>query len=269
MGRGTTTACICLLALLVPAFASPNGVASRDPVSISALAPADEYFGRQKLSPFVIRHRIFALKDDLHHARMHPYAITHDAQLVEEALHDWSGRFPQDPWLPATAWNLATLYEELPGTDAQTLALAALQFVRDHFADTQYADYASRDLSRGVGVRPWPRWAGSSALPSASPSPMAAETPDSAPSLVDAIRAQRDSAAAQAIESRYWALSKNGTDPAYARAAWEMAVLYERLPGEDSRKRAIRFLALLVDRYPSLVYGRWALRDLERGLSVR
>lgn len=268
---------------------------------MSALAPADEYFGRLKLSPFGIRHKIFSLKDDLHHARANPDSIQHDALLTEDALHDWFTHYPADPWLPATAWNLATLYEELPGTAAQSYAIAELHFVQDSFSETPYAQYAANDLSRGVGVRPWPHWAGAvptaapaapaaphsaspspqSASPSphsASPSPQSAspsstpfavQTPGDPNSLVAAIRAQNDVQAAQTLEKRYWTLSKNGTDPAYARSAWEFAALYERLPGEDSRKRAIRFLALLVDRYPDLVYGRWALRDLERGIGTR
>jgi hypothetical protein len=95
-----------------------------------------------------------------------------------------------------------------------------------------------------------------------------AETPNDASSLVASILAQSDAHGANTLEARYWALSKGGADPSYARAAWQLAALYERLPGEDSRKRAIRFLALLVDRYEDSVYGRWALRDLERGVGA-
>jgi hypothetical protein len=275
MARAQTIAAVCWIALLVLGFVSANGVASRDPVSFSALAPADEYFGREKISPIGIRHKIYTLKYDLHHGRAHPDSIEHDAQLIEDALKDWFTRFPQDPWLPATAWNLATLYEELPGSDAQNRAIAALHFIRDTFTNTQYAQYASKDLSRGVGVRPWPKWAQprvadtAVSASTAAPSPFVAETPNDPKSLVAAIMAQSETGGAQTLEKRYWTLSKNGTDVSYARAAWELAALYERLPGEDSRTRAIKFLALLVDRYSDLVYGRWALRDLKRGVGAR
>ena len=230
------------------------------------------------MSPLGIRHKIFTLKDNLHHARAHPDSIQHDAQLLEDSLRDWFGRFPQDPWLPATAWNLATLYEELPGSDAQSRAVSELHFIRDTFSGTPYAQYAARDLSRGVGVRPWPHWAGAAPAPaaattlpsaSAAPSPAVAETPNDEKSLVTAILAQKDVNSAVALEKRYWTLSDNGANQDYARAAWELAALYERLPGEDSRQHAVRLLALLVDRYSTLVYGRWALRDLERGVGSR
>ncbi len=261
------------------------------------MAPADEYFGRLKLSPFGIRHQIFSLKDDLHHARLQPDSIAHDASFTDDALHDWFARFPQDPWLPATAWNLATLYEELPGPDAQTKAIATLKFVRDSFTNTPYAVYASHDLSRGVGERPWPHWAHAQHVaqaappsPHASPSPHSSSTPHPSPtarkpeptqspfavhtpgdpaSLTAAIRAQSDLAAAETLEKRFWALSNNGNDAAYTRDAWELAALYERLPGEDARVHAIHMLAFLVDRYPNVVYGRWAMRDLERGVGAR
>jgi hypothetical protein len=288
MARGQKIAVIWSLALLVLGLVSANGAASRDPVSLSAIAPADEYFGRQKLSPIGIRHKIFSLKDDLHHARAHPDSIQREAQLLEDALHDWTTRFPQDPWLPSAAWNLATLYEELPGTDAQNHAVSALHFIVNAFAGSQYAQLASRDLTRGVGVRPWPHWAGPSPQPStttsastapspsaspqavsAQPSPVVAETPDDAKSLVGTILAQKDLSAAEAVEKRYWVLSKDGSDADYVRAAWELAALYERLPGEESRQHAIRMMALLVDRYPQAVYGRWAMRDLERGIGAR
>lgn len=268
MVRASVTAFTALLSLAVT-FLSADGAAIRGSVSLSALAPADEYFGRLKLSPFGIRHKVFSLKDDLHHARAKPDAVEHDAELVEDALRDWTARFPQDPWIAATAWNLATLYEELPGTGAQNRAVNALQFVRDHFATSVYAQYAARDLSRGVGVRPQPRWASASATPAPFATPAVAATPHDAASLVTAILVQHDLQAAITLESKYRTLSNGGADPAYARAAWELAALYQRLPGEEARQRAIKMLALLVDRYPDLVFGRWAMRDLERGVGVR
>jgi hypothetical protein len=269
MTKTITIASVVTLVLTLIAFtlSSSNGTAARGPVSVSDLAPADEYFGRVKVSPLGIRHKIFSLKDDLHHARSKPDSVQHDAESIEEALLDWIRRFPRDPWLPATAWNLATLYEELPGVEAQTHALAMLRLLRDRYADSAYGDDAARDLARGVGVRPWPKWAGAGADP---------RDPADAQSLVQSILAlsgapddQHRLAAAQTLEQVYWKLSGSGNDAAYARAAWELANAYQRLPGDDAQSRAIRLLALLVDRYSSLVYGRWAMRDLKRGIGVR
>src|SRR6185437_14409613 len=102
------------------------------------------------------------------------------ALLVQDALQDWSTRYPRDSWIPAALWNLATLYEELPGDHARTHALAVLEKVRDQYVGTDFATSAQRDLTRGIGVRPWPHWAGSpppSSSPSASPSPTSSSSP--------------------------------------------------------------------------------------------
>ena len=272
MARASLAATVSLLGTLLASTSSPsNGIASSDPVSLSELAPADDYFGHQKMSPLEIRHKVFSLKDDFHHARMRPDAVQHDAETVEDAIQDWTARFPHDTWIPSAAWGLATLYEELPGTDAHEHAIVMLQFVRDHFGTSSFAVVAVRDLARGVGVRPWPRWA---ATPSPSPLPTAVVAID-AESLVRAILAvqatpdPQHAVLATQLETRFWQLSRGGGDPEYTRAAWELASTFERLPGESSRTEAIRLLALLVDRYPTQIYGKWAMRDLERGVGSR
>jgi hypothetical protein len=241
-----------------------------------------------RLSPFGIRHMIFSLKDDFHHGRRKPDAVEHDALEVQDALQDWSTRYPRDSWIPAALWNLAVLYEELPGDDARTHAVAVLQKIRDRYAGTEFATNARRDLTRGIGVRPWPHWAGSpppssaasarasSALPSSSPSLAPSLAPSAIPtidasSLLLAITADKNLSSAQtlALESKFWSLSHGGNDPTYARCAWELAATFESLPGQTAQTHAIRLLALLVDRYPDVIYGRWAMRDLKRGVGSR
>lgn len=297
MTRASLPAAVSLIATLTAfAVSSSNGIASHDPASISALAPADEYFGRLKLSPLGIRHEVLTLKDDFHHARARPDVIEHKAEDVEDSIDDWATRFPQDTWIASAAWQLATLFEELPGKDAHEHAIVVLELVRDRFPDSVFADDAKRDLARGVGIRPWPHWAGPdpesvavapSSGASAKPQPQATSKPQSqrtaaptaAPadpqSLVSAILVLQNStdaahaAAVDQLEDRFWSLSHGGTDGAYERAAWELAATFERLPGTNSKAQAIRLLALLVDRYPGDIYGRWAMRDLSRGVGER
>jgi hypothetical protein len=78
-----------------------------------------------------------------------------------------------------------------------------------------------------------------------------------------------DTTQALALESRFWSLSRGGADASYTRCAWELASAYESLPGETAQTHAIRLLAFLVDRYPDVIYGRWAMRDLKRGVGLR
>ena len=251
----TTLFSVCLAAVIGTAqiFLSA-GTAFSGPASFSDLAPADEYFGREHMSPLAIRHRIFSLKDDLHHGRRQPGDVEHGAGSVQDALQDWSSRFPRDPWIASAAWNLATLYEELPGTGAQKSAVALLQFVRAQYSQTQFAAYAAHDLTRGVGVRPYPRSSAEALLQSILA--VQGATPEAMNALT-------------VLENQYWTQSANGNNASYVRCAWELAAAYERQYGEDARTRAVRLLALLVDRYPSQTYGGFALRDLKRGVGLR
>jgi hypothetical protein len=262
---------------------------------ISDLAPADQYFGHTHVSILELRHRTLALKDDLHKQRHRPSDIFHDASALTDAFFDWSTRFPKDPWLPRTGWELATLYEELPGSDARDSALQLLHFIADHFPSSPFAQQSQHDLARGVGVRPWPRWAGAPpkpvavarATPQATPRATARPMPSHAPivvaeatpdELVGALLDLKHTSSANAadtiakateFENRIRSSSQNDEDARFARAAWELATLYELLPGNDSRESAIKMLALIVDRYSQTRYAQMALDDLKRGVGER
>ncbi len=248
----------------------PSAAPSATPSAavVSDLAPADEYFGHVHISVVRMHHQVFALKDDVHHEREHPDAILRETDQINDAYFDWAHQFPKDRWLPRTGWELATLYEELPGSAARDRAIALLDFLRDGFKSSSFADASQRELARGIGIRPWPRWAG--------PEP----PPSDALGLLTAIKNAEAQAAgkpeseagdetAKALEEAFRAQSHDGDDIRYAGCAWELAVLYQYLPGEPARDGAIRMLALVLDRYPRTQYGTWSLRDLIRGVGVR
>jgi len=258
--------------------------------AVSDLAPADQYFGHTHISILELRHKTLALKDDLHKRRHSPSDIAHDASALTDAFFDWATRFPKDPWLPRTGWELATLYEELPGPEARDSALQLLHFIGDHYPSSSFAQQSQRDLARGVGVRPWPRWAGPSPKPAVAPvvaathaapantgAPflVAQATPDElVDALLDLKRLSTTNAAeaisrAQEFDNRIRSSSQSDGDARFARAAWELATLYEMLPGNDSRESAIKMLALVVDRYAGTRYAQMALEDLKRGVGER
>ena len=223
-----------LCALLTSAAAGT--VLSRSPTpsatGAATLAPADEYFGHEKLSVLVIRHEALALKDALHHQRRQPDQIAHDADGVFDAFMDWTKRFPRDPWQARTGWEIATLYEELPGTGARDRAVSLLQFIRDHYGGTSFAADSIKDLQRGIGVRPWPQSA--HVQVAASPHPAATVLPPlvarvlEIKSDVEAKRITPDDALKRAVdtENDFRQASHNGDDAAYTRCAWEIAALY-------------------------------------------
>lgn len=247
-----------------------------------ALAPADEYFGRERISVIRIHHQVFALKDDLHRRRQRPDGIQHGADSISDAYFDWAGRFPQDRWLPRMGWELATLYEELPGFAAQDQALTLLSFIEQHYGDTDIGRASARDLTRGIGLRAWPRWAGKQATQSlVLAGQIRLRDSNDVQAVLQAItdleaglQAKRISVAdafagTSVLEAAFRNLPAARNGETERRCAWELARLYESLPGEASRDRATRMLALVLDRYGNTQYGVWSLRDLQRGLSAR
>lgn len=146
-------------------------------------APADRYFGRLKMSALRIRYEIAQLKTDYEYHRRTPADVLHLLSYTEDAYYQWAAAYPKDAWLPSTGYNLAKLYEELPGSGARDSAVRALQFVRTHFKNTRYSKESVADLQQGVPIRPQPAWA-AQATPAASSSPAATSSalPSATPS---------------------------------------------------------------------------------------
>lgn len=146
--------------------------------SLNTAAPADRYFGRLKMSALRIRYEITQLKIDYEYHRRMPGDVLHLLAFTEDAYYQWAAAYPKDGWLPSTGYNLAQLFEELPGNGARDGAIRALQFVRTHFKNTRYSKASVADLQRGIPVKPEPAWAAPPATPSlsSSPSPSPAAT---------------------------------------------------------------------------------------------
>ncbi|MDQ2992469.1 MAG: hypothetical protein M3R30_06585 [Candidatus Eremiobacteraeota bacterium] len=92
------------------------------------MAPADEYFGRSKMSILEINNR---LREGTYRARrgVRPSVLLGDAQRTQDAMYDWSRKYPADPWLSHYWWRLASLYSLMPSATAhQRETLALVQF---------------------------------------------------------------------------------------------------------------------------------------------
>lgn len=127
--------------------------------TLNNAAPADKYFGNLKMSALRIRYEITQLKIDYEYHRRMPDDVLHLLFFTADAYYQWAAAYPKDEWLPSTGYNLAKLFEELPGNDARNGAVRALQFVRTNFKNTRYSKTSVADLRRGVPVQPEPAWA--------------------------------------------------------------------------------------------------------------
>ncbi len=68
--------------------------------SIHDLAPADEYFGRMKMSVLGIRNALDGLERRAAGGERNVASMSGMLALVDDAISDWRAKYPRDTWLP-------------------------------------------------------------------------------------------------------------------------------------------------------------------------
>jgi hypothetical protein len=162
-------------ALLAVSIAVAPAAAQADTHSSQA-APADEYFGRMRLSIVGIRNEIGLLD-----ARIEADPATADqdlktCELVENALEDWAVKYPHDSWLDAQMARMETLYARVASLDGRLHLAHLVRWIEQHFAGTPVGDDARREAAGLFGV---PLTLTGDSAPSPSPAPTA--SPSAAP----------------------------------------------------------------------------------------
>jgi hypothetical protein len=80
---------------------------------LSDLAPADEYFGRMKMS-------ILGISNTIKDAGLHldqgadSMAVIDGLAFTEDAIRDWQRHYPRDPWLVKSLNALRGVYTKIP-----------------------------------------------------------------------------------------------------------------------------------------------------------
>ena len=87
---------IAILAALAVACFAPVAQAA----SMRDLAPADEYFGRMKMSVLGIRNALDGLERRASGGDRNVASMSGQLALVNDAMHDWRVHYPRDSWLP-------------------------------------------------------------------------------------------------------------------------------------------------------------------------
>jgi hypothetical protein len=137
-------------------------------------APADRYFGQLKMSTLRIRYETMQLKKRYETHELLPDQALHLLLLTQDAFAQWAALYPKDPWLASSGYDMALLFEELPGETARDHAVGLFVYVKSHFPNTSYAQKSRDQLHRGVPTKPEPAWAiGPSATPATAPAPSA------------------------------------------------------------------------------------------------
>ena len=101
-----------------------------------APAPADEYFGRYKLSFLGIRNiiRDMGIEGDS------PLALPLQEGRIHEvagSLGDWANRYPRDKWLPGTTASFVRFLERKHDAGSALLAADFIAYLNDRYAGTR------------------------------------------------------------------------------------------------------------------------------------
>lgn len=172
-------ACVSLVAVTTTAAASnPVKPAPKKTVAIAAksakckVAPADEYFGKLKMSILGIRNVIKdqGLKVDV--APEKADGTLGAIALTEDAIHDWQHKYPCDGWLPGSIYALQHFYTKIHTADGVKHVHATYAWLRHDFPKNRFMQIARNEDGAASLPTPGPPLA---AAP--SPAPFASATP--------------------------------------------------------------------------------------------
>jgi len=192
-------ACVSLVAAAttaaVPATAPPPAASHATPPKAPAkgaktvakapakckVAPADEYFGKLKMSILGIRNTIKdqGLKVDVDPDKAP--STSNAIALTEDAIHDWEHKYPCDSWLPGTLYALERFYLKIHTDDGVKHVHATFSWLRHDYPKSRVVQVAQRDDGQASATPVSPAMASVPAGPAsatgASPAPSSSTAP--------------------------------------------------------------------------------------------
>ncbi|HEX3551022.1 MAG TPA: hypothetical protein VHT53_11630 [Candidatus Elarobacter sp.] len=157
---------------------------AKKPVKVAArckVAPADEYFGKLKMSILGIRNTIKdqGLKIDVDPGKA-PSTMGSIA-LTEDAIRDWQHKYPCDSWIPGTLLALERFYCKIHTDDGVKRVHATFAWLRHDFPRNGIVQVAKREDGQATAVAPGPATAAIVPGPAAPPGPASLTSSASAP----------------------------------------------------------------------------------------
>ncbi len=169
-----------MLSAVLVAFTAIVALSAATPTNpTSANAPADEYFGRMKLSYLGINN---SFKDASIMAGDHTVfaVVINKIKLAEDAFLDWQRKYPADPQLARSMFLMSNAYLKVWTTDGQTRATYYLIELRDKYPHTFFGKQAKASLSKGLTMHVYsaaPPCQPQIGEPTPTPAPMPSEDP--------------------------------------------------------------------------------------------
>jgi hypothetical protein len=135
------------------------------------VAPADEYFGKLKMSILGIRNTIKdqGLKVDYDPEKA-PSTFNAIA-LTEDAIHDWQHKYPCDSWIPGTLYALQHYYGKIHTEDGVKHVHATFAWLRHDFPRSSFVQVARREDGQATVTPAAPPVAAVQPGPASTPAP--------------------------------------------------------------------------------------------------
>jgi hypothetical protein len=105
----------------------------------SQLAPADEYFGHQKMSILGIRNELRDTTLRVHYAPKRASAQLRACESIQDALQDFASKYPHDTWLPPMIVQLEQLYSAMTGHAGHARYVAFRSWAQHKLQQSRYA----------------------------------------------------------------------------------------------------------------------------------
>lgn len=137
------------------------------------VAPADEYFGRLKLSILGVRNTLHDLGARADADPTRAVNVLGPAGLTEDAIHDWEHKYPHDTWIPPAILALERVYAKVDNDDARARTRAVMLWLVHDYPTSASGKLGKTELAQGlVGVKPSPSPAAAAVdAPAASAAP--------------------------------------------------------------------------------------------------
>jgi hypothetical protein len=150
------------VALLVPAAGRAQQPAP------TAVAPADEYFGKLQMSVLGIRNELANLSTRVGSDTSFGKDEIKGAESIEDAFRDWAQKYPRDDWLDRYAVQLEKLYASIETSESRMHLAGFAQWIHEHFAGQPLDADCTDVASEAFGL---PGDKAREAAPSPAPSP--------------------------------------------------------------------------------------------------
>ena len=114
------------------------------------VAPADEYFGRLKMSVLGIANVIKDMRLRVEADADKTPTIFGSLAMVEDAIRDWERKYPHDTWIAKDLLALEMTYLTAPGDRAHVLAVQTEAWLHRDYPKTVYARQAHVALTKPI-----------------------------------------------------------------------------------------------------------------------